>query len=36
MELRLVYGDLKVNPSLTPADLTLAAPPDVVRVPLGQ
>jgi hypothetical protein len=36
MELRLTYGDLKVNPPLTPADLTLASPPGVVTVPLGK
>ncbi len=36
MELRLNYGDLKLNPPLTPADLTLASPPGVVSVPLGQ
>jgi hypothetical protein len=36
MELRLVYRDLSLNPSLTPADLTLAPPPGVVSVPLGK
>jgi hypothetical protein len=35
MELRLVYRDLKPNPAMTSADLTLAPPPGVVRVPLG-
>ena len=36
MELRLVYGDLKLNPPLTPADLTLTPPPGVAEVPLGK
>ncbi len=36
MELRLVYGDLKLNPPLTPADLTLTPPPGIVEVPLGK
>jgi hypothetical protein len=36
MEMRLVYRDLKLNPPLTPADLTLTAPPGVVQAPLGQ
>ena len=36
MELRLAYRDLKLNPPLTPAELTLASPPGVVQVPLGQ
>jgi hypothetical protein len=36
MELRLAYGDLKLNPSLTGADLTLTPPPGVVQVPLGK
>jgi hypothetical protein len=36
MEMRLVYRDLKLNPSLTPADLTLAAPAGVVQAPLGK
>jgi hypothetical protein len=36
MELRLVYGDLKVNPPLTPAALTLTAPPGVAEVSLGK
>ena len=35
-ELRLVYGDLKLNPPLTPADLTLTPPLGVVQVPLGK
>jgi hypothetical protein len=35
-EMRLVYRDLKLNPPLTPADLTLAAPAGVVQVPLGK
>jgi hypothetical protein len=36
MEMHLNYHDLKLNPSLTAADLTLAAPPGVVQVPLGK
>ena len=36
MELSLTYGDLKLNPTLTPADLTLASPPGVISVPLGK
>ncbi len=36
MEMRLVYSDLKVNPSLSPTDLTLAVPPGVVQVPLAK
>jgi len=36
MELRLVYGDLKVNPPLTPADLTLTRPAGMAEVPLGK
>jgi hypothetical protein len=36
MELRLVYRDLKVNPPLTTADLTLTPPPGVAEVPLGK
>ena len=35
MEMRLVYRDLKLNPPLTPADLTLTPPPGVGQVPLG-
>ena len=35
-EMRLVYSDLKLNPPLTPADLTLASPAGVVQVPLGK
>ncbi|MGA9753834.1 MAG: DUF4292 domain-containing protein [Desulfobaccales bacterium] len=35
-ELRLVYGDLKLNPPLTPADLTLTPPPGVAQAPLGK
>jgi len=35
-EMRLVYRDLKLNPPLTPADLTLASPAGVVQVPLGK
>lgn len=35
-EMRLVYRDLKLNPPLTPADLTLTPPAGVVQVPLGQ
>jgi hypothetical protein len=36
MELRLVYRDLKLNPPLTPADLTLTPPPGVAEVTLGK
>jgi hypothetical protein len=36
MEMRLVFSDLKLNPPLTPADLTLPTPPGVVEVPLGK
>ena len=36
MEMRLVYRDLKLNPPLTPAELTLTSPPGVVQVPLGK
>jgi hypothetical protein len=36
MELRLVYGDLKLNPALTPADLTLTPPPGITEVSLGK
>jgi hypothetical protein len=36
IELRLVYRDLKLNPPLTAAELTLAAPAGVVQVPLGK
>jgi hypothetical protein len=36
MELRLVYSDLKLNPPLTPADLTLIVPAGVAEVPLGK
>ena len=36
MELRLVYRDLKVNPPLTPAELTLTPPPGIAEVPLGK
>jgi hypothetical protein len=36
MEMRLVYHDLNFNPPLTPASLTLTAPPGVVLVPLGK
>jgi hypothetical protein len=36
MELRLVYRDLKLNPLLTPAELTLTPPPGVAEVPLGK
>jgi hypothetical protein len=36
MEMRLVYRDLKLNPPLTPAALTLAPPAGVIQVPLGQ
>ena len=36
MEMRLVYRDLSRNPSLTPTELTLTAPPGVVVVPLGK
>lgn len=34
MELRLVYRDLKVNPPLTPANLTLTPPPGIAEVRL--
>ncbi|MGB8990753.1 MAG: hypothetical protein WCD80_01730 [Desulfobaccales bacterium] len=34
MELRLVYYELRLNPPLTPADLTLTPPPGVAVVPL--
>jgi hypothetical protein len=36
MELRLVYRDLKLNPPLTPAELTLTPPPGMAEVPLGK
>jgi outer membrane lipoprotein-sorting protein len=36
MEMRLVYRDLKLNPPLTAADLTLTPPPGVVLVPLAK
>ena len=36
MELRLTYRDLKLNPPLTPAELTLAPPAGVAQVPLGK
>jgi hypothetical protein len=36
IELRLVYGRLSLNPSLTPADLTVTPPPGVAVVFLGQ
>jgi outer membrane lipoprotein-sorting protein len=36
MELRLVYRDLKLNPPLTPAELTLKLPRGMVEVPLGK
>ena len=36
MEMRLVYRDFKLNPPLTPADLTLTPPAGVVQVPLGK
>ncbi len=36
MELRLVYGDLKINPPLTPAELTVTVPAGVAEVPLGK
>lgn len=36
MELRLAYSDLKLNPTLTPAELTLTPPPGVAQVPLGK
>jgi hypothetical protein len=36
IELRLVYGRLQLNPSLTPADLTLTPPPGVAVVSLGK
>ncbi len=32
MEMRLAYRDLKLNPPLTPAELTLKPPPGVVQV----
>lgn len=35
-ELRLVYGDLKLEPPPTPADLTLTPPPGVAMVPLAR
>jgi hypothetical protein len=35
MELRLVYSDLRLNPPLAPADLTLTQPAGVAEVPLG-
>jgi len=35
MELRLVYRDLKFNPPLTPADLTLTPPLGMAQAPLG-
>ena len=35
-EMRLVYRELKLNPPLTPADLTLASPAGVDQVPLGK
>jgi outer membrane lipoprotein-sorting protein len=35
-EMRLVYRDLKLNPPLTPADLTLTPPAGVVQVFLGK
>jgi len=35
-ELRLVYSDLKLNPPLTPADLTLTPPAGAVQAPLGK
>jgi hypothetical protein len=34
MELRLAYKELRLNPPLTPADLTLAPPPGVAVVQL--
>ncbi len=34
IELRLVYTELHLNPSLVPADLTLAPPPGMALVPL--
>jgi hypothetical protein len=36
MEMRLVYRELKLNPPLTPAELTLTPPPGVAQVPLGK
>ncbi|MBM4300280.1 MAG: hypothetical protein FJ121_01935 [Deltaproteobacteria bacterium] len=36
MEMRLVYRDLKLNPPLTPVELTLTPPPGVVQVPMGR
>jgi hypothetical protein len=36
MELRLVYGNLKLNPPLTPAQLTLRPSPGMAEVPLGK
>jgi hypothetical protein len=36
MELRLVYRDLKLNPPLTPPELTLTVPPGVAEVTLGK
>jgi outer membrane lipoprotein-sorting protein len=35
MKMSLVYRDLKLNPPLTAADLTLAPPAGVIQVPLG-
>jgi hypothetical protein len=34
MELRLAYKELRLNPPLSPADLTLAPPPGVAVVQL--
>jgi len=36
LELRLVYRDLRLNPPLTPPDLTLTPPPGIAEVPLGK
>jgi hypothetical protein len=36
VELRLVYGDFKLDPPPTPADLTLTPPPGVAMVPLAR
>jgi hypothetical protein len=36
MELRLVYHDLKLNPPLASADLTLTPTPGIAEVPLGK
>jgi hypothetical protein len=36
MELRLAYRDLKLNPPLTPAELTLRLPPGMAEVLLGK